>query len=216
MSNFSGYGAYMLFLALRTHFNNDKYDFFQMHGKLRATKESYNKRNDKWFFEKISKEHSDEELRDFYVANLLEDKHYITELIDDNATQIHTNYLRRRQSLSYHCADDMVRTFDKGFQEPFRVHSDSYPFLVLLFLRRTICIETMVILDDFINYTNKFNKHYGNDAIWPRISRKISKYRPFLKYDKVRMKNILKGIVNEQREAPKEIPTKEQTHRASV
>lgn len=216
MSHFSGYGAYLLFLALRTHFSNDKYDFFQMHGKTRASKESYLKRNDKWFFEKIAKEHTAEELRDFYVANLLEDKHYITELLDDNATLAYTDYLRRKQSLSYICADDMARTFDQGLSKPFAVQRDSYPVLVILFLRRTVCIETMVILDDMLGYTSKFDKYYGDDAIWPKISKKISKYRPFLKYDKVRMKNILKGIVNEQRETTKEIPTKDTTHREAV
>ena len=54
MKHFSGYGAYLLFLALRTHFTKAKYDFFQMNGKLRANKESYLKRNDKAFFEKLA------------------------------------------------------------------------------------------------------------------------------------------------------------------
>ena len=54
MKHFTGYGAYLLFLALRTHFSSDKYDFFKMHGKLRATKDSYEKRQDNHFFDKIA------------------------------------------------------------------------------------------------------------------------------------------------------------------
>jgi hypothetical protein len=212
MSHFSGYGAYLLFIALRTHFSNKKYDFFQMHGKLRATKESYFKRNDKWFFEKVAKEHTAEELRDFYLANLLEDKHYITEMIDETAEVKYTDYQRRKQSLSYHYSNDLGRIFDQGIENPFLVSSDSYPVLVLLFLRGAISIETMVILDDFTGYTGKFDKYYSDDVIWPKISQKISKYRPFLKYDKVKMKNILKGIVNEQRQETEKIPAKAETY----
>ena len=200
MKHFTGYGAYLLFLALRTHFSKDNYDFFQMRGKLRANKDSYHKRRDKYFFEKLAKEYTAEELRDFYIANILEDRIYITELIDENAELAYTNYTRRRQSLSYNCTNDMVRTFDQGLREPFHTYSDSYPVLVLLFLRRTISIETMVILDDLTGYTRKFDKHYSDDIIWSNISKKISKYRPFLKYDKVKMGKILKEIVDGNRD----------------
>ena len=62
MKHFSGYGAYLLFLAIRTHFTNDKYDFFQMNGKLRATKESYERRSDKHFFDKVAKLYDVQEL----------------------------------------------------------------------------------------------------------------------------------------------------------
>ena len=197
MKHFTGYGSYLLFLALRTHFSNDKYDFFRMHGKLKATKESYLKRNDKWFFEKLAKEYTAEELRDFYVANFLEDKHYITDLIDEEANLVYTDYQRRRQSLSYVCANDMDRIFDKDdLKLPFATSDDRYPDLVILFLRKSVSLETLVVLDDLTGFTSKFDKHYADDVIWPKISQKISKYRPFLKYDKAKMKNILKGKVN--------------------
>lgn len=197
MNHFTGYGAYVLFLALRTHFNKTKYDFFEMHGKLRASKETYNKRKDRSFFEKIAREYTIKELRDFYVANLLEDKHYITDLIDENAKLAYTDYMRRRQSLSYNCSNDMARLFDRGIKVPFSVDSDTYPMLVLLFLHRKISIETMVVLNDFIPYVNMFDKYFGDDIVWSRIALKIRKYKPFLKYDKNKIKSILKEIIDE-------------------
>ena len=212
MSHFTGYGAYQLFLALRTHFSSNRYDFFRMHGKLRATKESYLKRNDKWFFDRIAKEYTAEELRDFYLANLLHDRHYITELLDDGAKSTYINYQRQRQSLSYHYSNELGRLFDKGLREPFIVHNDTYPTIVLLFLRRTISLETMVILDDQLGFTSKFDKHYADDVLWPKISKQISKYRPFLKYDRAKMNDILRGIMNEQREATETVSTEDQTY----
>ena len=209
MKHFTGYGAYLLFLALRTHFDKDKYDFFQMNGKLRANRESYEKRQDKSIFAKFAKEYNTTQLRDFYIANILEDRHYIADFLDDRAKDEYNNYTRRRQSLSYICTDDMVRIFDEGLSVPFIVSNNSYPSIILLFLRREVSLETMVILDDYLGYTNKFDAFYEDDVIWPKISKKISKYRPFLQYDKVKMKDILKGIMHEQRKATKEISTKD-------
>ena len=195
MKHFSGYGAYLLFLAIRTHFDSVRYDFFQMNGKLNAGKQSYEKRQDKSIFVKFAKEYNTTDLRDFYIANILDDRHYIAEFMDDRAKDAYNNYKRRRQSLSYICANDMGRVFDQGLREPFIVSHRTYPSIVLLFLRGEISLETMVILDDFLGYTNKFDKFYQDDVIWPKISKKISKYRPFLKYDKDKMKDILKSVM---------------------
>ena len=209
MKHFSGYGAYLLFLAIRTHFDSEKYDFFQMNGKLRANKQSYEKRSDKSIFAKFAREYNTTELRDFYISNILEDRHYIADFMDDRAKDEYNNYTRRRQSLSYIYTNELGRIFDQGLSVPFTVNHNTFPNIVLLFLRREVSIETMVILDDFLGYTDKFNKYYEDDVIWPKVSKKITKYRPFLKYDKVKMKNILKGVVNEQRKETKEISTKD-------
>lgn len=198
MKHFTGYGAYMLFLALRTHFTNAKYDFFQMHGKLRANKESYNKRHDKFFFEKLSKEHDIKELRDFYVANLLKDKHYVTELLDDEAQKNYNDYKRRKQSLTYIFTNELSRVFLYDVMKPFELVDGQYPYIVALYLQNTISPETMAILDDFILYSNKFNKYLGtNDPIWSKVALKIHKYKPFIKYDKDKFKHILKEKIDE-------------------
>jgi hypothetical protein len=197
MRHFTGYGAYQLFLALRTHFTSNKYDFFQMHGKLRATKESYNRRNDRMFFEKLAKTYDPETLRDFYVANFLEDKHYITELLDDTATINLVKYQGRRQALSYNVSNDVDMVLRNGSCDAFKTYSDQYPGVLLLYLQRRICIESLVVMNDFILFREKFDKYYDGDVIWPKVSLKMQKYRPFIKYDKDRMKLILKERIDE-------------------
>ena len=66
----------------------------------------------------------------------------------------------------------------------------------MLFLRGVIAPESLVILDDFTGFTKKFDKYYEDDIIWPKISRKIRKYRPFVKYDKAKMKKIMVDMIN--------------------
>lgn len=195
MKHFSGYGAYQLFMALRTHFQNAKYDFFTMNGKLRGNKESYNRRNDRLFFEKLAKTYDPETLRDFYVANLLEDKHYVTELLDDSAISNLVKYQGRRQALTYNVSNDVDMVLSNGACEAFKTHEDQYPGVLVLYLQRKICIESLVIMNDFIQFADKFNKYYEDDVIWPKVSLKMKKYRPFLRYDRDKMKLILKEKV---------------------
>lgn len=198
MKHFSGYGACMLFLALRTHFTNAKYDFFQFNGKLRVTKETYERRNDKYFFEKVAKELSCDELKDFYISNLLKDKHYITELLDDEATQNLTEYNRRRQSLSYIFTSELDRVFRNGITNSFVIRDGVYPDIISLYLRGSVSPETMVITNNFLPFFPKFDKYLGEaDPIWSKISLKLNKYRPFLKYDRDRFKRILKEKIND-------------------
>lgn len=206
MSHFSGYGAYQLFLALRTHFTNSKYDFFQFHGKLNTKKESYLKRNDRFFFEKIAKEYDAENLRDFYIANFLKDYHYITELLDDGATQNFIEYKSRRQALTYNFTSELDRIFRHGITRPFVIVDGEYPYIVGLYLRGSISPETFAIVNDFIQFFPKYDRYFGdNDPIWSKVSLKIIKYKPFLKYDKDKYKSILKGKLNEQRETSEKI-----------
>ena len=199
MKHFTGYGAYLLFLALRTHFTNAKYDFFQMHGKLRATKESYLKRNDKSFFDKLARDYSCEELRDFYVANFLEDKHYVTELLDDAAERNYREYQRRRQSLTYIFTSELEGLFDSGLTRPFKLNDGEYPDIVNLYLRHVLSPETLVIINDFIPFEDKFNKYLSDDILWSKVSLKLRKYKPFVHYDKDKVKSILKEKIHDTR-----------------
>lgn len=202
MSRFSGYGSYMIFLALRTHFHSDKYDFFEMHGRVRATKMSYENRKDKWFFEKLSKMYNAQELRDFYVANFLDDRHYVTDMLNEAAHSSYFDYTRRQQSLTYNFRQDLDTIFDQRLDNLFNVSTGSYPQLVLMSFNKKVTIETMVILDDFIHYTKKFDVGYRDDFLWPKVSLKIRKYRPFLKYDKQKLKSALKDKIAEQNIKP--------------
>ena len=197
MKHFSGYGAYLLFLALRTHFTKAKYDFFQMNGKLRANKESYLKRNDKAFFEKLAKLYNAEELKNFYVANMLDDRHYVTDMLEEDAHGSFYELQKRQQSLSYIFRNDMEKVFEHGCKSAFAVHDGDYPAIVSMVMRRDIAIESAIILNDFVPFADKFDKYLGDDdIIWSRIALKLRKYKPFVKYDSARFKAILREKID--------------------
>lgn len=195
MSHFTGYGAYVVFVTIRTHFESPTFDFFKHH-KVKATRTTYEKRSDRWFFEKVAKEFQDKELRDFFIANRLQDKNYVTELLEDDAVKNYVEYQGRRQALSYMFANEVERLFRYGIKKPFEIVEGEYPYIISLYLRRVISPETMVILSDFIPFFEKFDKHFANDLIWTKIALKLKRYKPFVKYDKDKFKSILKDRLN--------------------
>ena len=62
------------------------------------------------------------------------------------------------------------------------------------------CDEEMMseegVLERRIDEVLSAYKYIPDDIIWFNISKKMSKYRPFLKYDKDKMRKILKEIID--------------------
>jgi hypothetical protein len=122
----------------------------------------------------------------------------IPELLEDDAIDNFTKYKARRQSLSYIYTQNLDKAFSHGLNKPFEIVEGEYPYIVGLYLRKSISPETMVILNDYIPFFDKFDKYLGtNDVIWSKIALKLRRYKPFLKYDREKFKTILKEKIDE-------------------
>ena len=62
-------------------------------------------------------------------------------------------------------------------------------------------IETVIIMDDLMNFLPMWQRKIQDDIIWPKWELKLTKYKPFLHYDKNKLKSILKEMVKEHAEA---------------
>jgi hypothetical protein len=168
------------------------------HKKVNASRSAYEKRPDKWFFEKVAKEYTDRELIDFFVSNRLEDRNYVTQLLEDDAVANFTKYKARNQSLSYVFAQNLDVVFKYGAKKPFEIKDEEYPYIITAYLGKNVCPETMVILQDFIHFFEKFDDRFGqNDIIWTKVALKLRRYKPFVKYDRDKFKAILREKIDE-------------------
>ena len=61
--------VYQSYLAFKNHFTKEKYDYFKYGGRSRASEKAFNKRKDRYFFERISRKKNDEEIKQFFLAN---------------------------------------------------------------------------------------------------------------------------------------------------
>jgi hypothetical protein len=194
----SAFETYCLFLALKNHFTRDSYDFFKYNGKTNASADSFMNRKDHFQFQKLSRKVSSEEMKDFIVANIIAGKTWVGDFLDDDADDNYKKHLRIKQSLSYLFANELDVIFsDVHPIITFKTYRDKYPNLFMMFLSGRVTIETMVILNHFINYISKWNKVYVDDSIWFKYSILIQKYEPFLEYDRKKLKTILKDKIKE-------------------
>lgn len=178
------------YVALKQHFTSKSYDYFKYHGKTRSsTPQSYNQRKDKIFFMKLAK-HQDP--KNFLVANFVEsDNAWIGDLAyNEHAQENYTRWTKRIQSLSYVFKED-IKKLKEDFDSNFIVKDGQHPHALRLYLSKQITIETLVILIDVVRCFSHWQKQMQDDIVWKDLSHKLVKYKPFLAYDRAKMKNIL-------------------------
>ena len=124
------FDTYKAYLGLKNHFTKEKYDYVKYCGKSRASIESFYKRRDRFFFEKISRQKNDEEVIDFFVANFVScddpQSLWVGEIMR-NGEDNYTNWKRRTQSLSYVFKEEVENIFSgKDFDKMFEVKGSLY------------------------------------------------------------------------------------------
>lgn len=194
----SAFDTYSLYLALKNHFTRDSYDFFKYKGKTNASQDSFSGRKDKYQFQKLSRLHDEVELQDFIIANILAGKTWVGDLLNEDAEGIFRAYQKIQQSLSYHFTNEIDSLFLKHKPSKcFSVRDNSYPHAFMSYLSGKTSIQTLTILNNHIGFYQKWDTVYADDSIWLKNSILLKKYAPFLEYDKMKIKTILKNKIKE-------------------
>ena len=192
------FDAYRCYLSMKNHFTKDKYDYHKYRGKSRATVQSFYKRKDRFWFEKLARNKSDQEVVEFFVSNFITctdpGKLWIGEMIKDGEGR-YIEWKKRNQSLSYVFKEETESLFSDGnFDSMFAMDGTRHPQILKEYLRKNISIETLVILDKILGFRGNFDSHL-KDPVWETVSMRIKKYSPFLNIDVQRYKQILKQVV---------------------
>jgi hypothetical protein len=197
--NVTPFETYQHYLSLKNHFTNPKYDFFKYGAKTRASLTSFNKRKDRYFFERTSRKFSDKEIVDFLVSNFVASDNpsnlWIGEIIN-SGERTYTEWMRRHQSLSYLFKEQSNELFSETKLEDALNCSKGHPPILKGFLSGKIYLETLVIYDRIFQFSKNFDKKLL-DPVWETVSLKILKYSPFLNIDIFQFKRILRDIINE-------------------
>ena len=191
--------TYQSYLSMKSHFTNRKYDFFRYGGKSRATMTSFNKRKDKYWFEKTSRKYSDGEIVDFLLANFVTTDNpknlWIGEIIN-SGERTYADWMRRKQSISYLFKEESEKLLEESNLEQLFECGKVHPIILKRFLGGDISLETFVIFDIIFSFSDKFDEKLL-DPVWETVSLKITKYKPFLNINVFNFKKILREIVNE-------------------
>jgi len=189
--------AYRQYLALKNHFTKDSYDYHKYCGKSRATVQSFYKRKDRFWFEKVARQKTDQEVIEFFVANFVScpdpETLWIGEMIKEGEER-YTNWKKKVQSLSYLFKEESEEVFSQTKVDEVFQCSKGHPLILKKFLSGKISLETMVIYNRIFLFGNDYDQKL-QDPVWQTVSRKIRKYNPFLNIDVQRYKSILKEII---------------------
>jgi hypothetical protein len=186
----TGYEAYKMYVALKNHFNSDTYDYFRYGGKTRANVKSFEMRHDKYFFNKLAK-HKDTER--FVLANIVEDNPnvWVGDLANEQQAELnYKTWLKRQESLSYVFTNDLDN-LSPSYNDNLIVEGSNHPLLLKLLIQKKVSLETLVVLNDLCGFFRHWNRKIEEDVIWPMVYKKCKKYRPFLKFDKDKLKQIV-------------------------
>ena len=193
------YETYQTYLSMKSHFTNRKYDFFKYGGKSRATMTSFNKRKDKYWFEKTSRKYSDEQVLDFLLANFVNtdtpQNLWIGEIIN-SGERTYAEWMRRKQSLTYIFKEQSENLLSENDLEKLFNCSKGHPLILKRYLGGEINLETFTILEKIFSFVKNFDKKL-EDPVWESVSLKIKKYIPFLNINVFQYKKILREIINE-------------------
>lgn len=190
--------VYKNYLAFKNHFTKKEYDYFKYCGKSRASLESFHKRKDRFFFERTSRQKTDDEIKFYFVANFAESSDsqnlWIGEIIR-NGESTYKDWLKKVQSLTYLFKTEIdVFISKENFNSLFDCKKGQHPEILKLYLQSAITLETLVILNLILDYVSDFDAKL-TDPVWETVSLKIKKYTPFLNIDIAKYKKLLKEIV---------------------
>ena len=185
------YETYQKYLALRTHFKSDSYDYFQYHGKLKGDRTKFETRKDKFHFYKISKMRHPV---DYMVANMVANPNFWSgDVNDEQSMSIYNNWVKRRDTLSYLISKE-VEHMNDSYDTNIIVQDEQHPRLLVLYIRKVISAETIIVLNKLTGFFSYWNKVLGDDIVWPDEYKKLKKYEPFFinSVDLDRIKSIIR------------------------
>ncbi len=191
--------TYQTYLSMKSHFTNRKYDFFKYGGKSRATMSSFNKRKDKYWFEKTSRKYSDEQVLDFLLANFVNadtpQNLWIGEIIN-SGERTYAEWMRRKQSMTYIFKEQSEKLLSETDLEGLFNCSKGHPLVLKRYLGGEISLETLTILEKVFSFRKEFDKKL-QDPVWEVVNLKIKKYSPFLNINVFNYKKLLREMIHE-------------------
>lgn len=193
-----GYAAYKYYMTVKLHLTKDKFNIFNGDEFGGANREKFEKRNDRFIFEKIAKQYPlDKALVRYFVSNMAygnDNMIYENNECDSNFNE----WQRRRQSITKIFCDDLfyikedVRASNLTLEDVLNPPEDNTSILMQstddissifkLYKRNIITIESVVILNDIEKLVPLWLKN-SRMLTWKNDLLLIKKLNGFVKYD---------------------------------
>ena len=149
-----GYQTYQIYQSLKLHFTSD-YDAVKYNYRTAVKRDTFERRRDRYFFEKLSRRFNKEKLIHYFTSNLIQNP---SVWIGDMTDEIYNDYIARYDKLTYMLSQDMNLMSDKGYSfDQLCTTSDDNTTNVFLESLRSgeIQLESVVLVDIMVNFLNR-------------------------------------------------------------
>jgi len=192
--------VFQTFEAMKLHFTSPKYNAFKYNFKTRSTVQTFDRRNDKYFFQKVYRNHQTD-YRNFILANILHDEFFIGSFTED----AYLNWISVIENLEYRFLVDIDKMKDMMYYDnvtfdEMLTSQGSHPWIFKMVMREEINRETLMIFDMIFRFFKTWDRDIQEDIIWPAFHMKLDKYLPFVVDcfgDGKRWKNLLRKRIQE-------------------
>lgn len=196
------YNVYKIYLSLKQHFSNDNsYDYFTYNGQVKATENSFKRRQDRFDFKKILRKiRTEKDLKSLFISNFVAG--YLNEPVSyfssQEAIEIYFRWIKGVQSLSYVIGQEsrkIKQHLDEegsNLKQALKVpEGGGHPILLRYFYAGEISLETIIIFLLIFNKMDEWEEKIKEDVLWPDTLHTIKKYYKFLEYDEKKVKSAL-------------------------
>lgn len=196
-----GFKAFKYFMAIRLHFTNEKYDVFEMNGRVSGSRTAFERRNDRGLFEKLARKFdTDKELIQFLTANFAYGNRNV--VYSNESDDFYNLWIRRKESLSQVFRNDLnmiVSHFEKSKIPGNSLYciDSGMPELLNMYIGGHVTLETMVLLQNFDDYLSKWEPLI---MLWHDYFLVIRKSNKFIKFNRDRLQSIYNNFTDEMKE----------------
>lgn len=186
----AAFKTYIDYLALKRHFTTKSYDYHKYNGKVKASFESFQTRNDAFFFYKLSQRLENQQL---IISNMVQNPDvWIRDIVEETGDEIYKSWKKRVDGLTYHFQQDL-KQLDEDYKSNFIVIGGQHPRLLSLFLQRKISLETFTILTNISNVLDYWEENVVDKIVACDKITLSRKYYPFLEVDRKKFSVIIKN-----------------------
>ena len=197
----TSYDAYRLYLAVKLHFTTPNYDFFRHNAKVNSSLNSFLKRNDRFFFHKLTTKYCPQSNIKEMVDNFVDrPKTWVGDLVRADGDTIYNKWRKYNESFSYNfrndcvCVSNAITADNIRFDDVFSVVDGQHPRMLRLLLSGKISILSLIFFDKILSFVNRWDKEITETIVWPEKSFKITKLKPFVNVNITKCKFVMKEV----------------------
>ncbi len=135
-----------------------------------------------------------------WIFNSRKDVNFYVHGHANDVRGVYLDYKKRKESFIYHFKSECgviasdLSSRSLSFDDGFHVHNGQHPRMLRLLIQKKYSYQTAVVLNHFLGFTKNWDKEITEKIVWPEISLKVARVKPFINFNATECKLIMKEI----------------------